>query len=261
KIAAIEAMWETEPAPAGLSVFGIPDTENKRTLYEVKIPWVLGLMTTRSFDKEVPGIRDLVQKAENHIREGMKAYDALEILRKDKQNRAAKKLFDAHGKYLGYGLLLKKYRDDIQNATEAEIDNAAQTTIPNIGPLFWSFRIMVGLGLFFIALFSVAFYLSARRRLDTHKLFLRVAMCSLPLPWVAAELGWFVAEHGRQPWTIDGILPTFLSASNVPASHVWISLTGFVVFYSILLVVDLYLMRKYIKLGPVMKAAPKKGVN
>ena len=256
KIAALEAMWETEPAPAGLTVFGMPDVEQKKTHYEVKIPYLLGLITTRSFNTEVPGIVELTKKAEAHIQEGIIAYKALQDLRKNKSNAKALELFQNHGKYLGYGLLLKKYREDIHNATDAEVKKAAVDTVPNVTPLFWSFRMMVGLGLYFILLFGYAFLLSARRTFDKHPGFLRLAMLSFPLPWVAAELGWFVAEHGRQPWTIDGILPTFLSASNVQAEHVWISLSVFVLFYSILLVVDVFLMRKYIKIGPVLS---KKG--
>lgn len=252
KIAALEAMWETEPAPAGLTVFGIPDTASRKTHYEIKIPYLLGLITTRSFDKEVPGIEELTLKAQTHIKDGMIAYKALQDLRKDKSNAKALELFNKHGQYLGYGLLLKKYREDIHNATPEEIVSASHDTIPNVGPLFWSFRVMVGLGIFFILLFGYAFALSVKRSFEKHRNFLRIAMFSLPLPWVAAELGWFVAEHGRQPWTIDGILPTFLSASNIQASHVWISLAGFVLFYSLLLIVDIFLMRKYIKIGPVL---------
>jgi cytochrome d ubiquinol oxidase subunit I len=72
----------------------------------------------------------------------------------------------------------------------------------------------------------------------------------LPLPWIAAELGWIVAEVGRQPWTIDGVLPTFLSVSSIPASSVWISLAGFVVLYSVLAVVEVFLMLRAIRQGP-----------
>ena len=72
---------------------------------------------------------------------------------------------------------------------------------------------------------------------------------SLPLPWVAAELGWVVAEYGRQPWAIDGVLPTFLAVSSVSAAQVLFTLAGFVLFYSSLLVVDIVLMRKYIRWG------------
>ena len=77
-----------------------------------------------------------------------------------------------------------------------------------------------------------------------------MTMLSLPLPWVAAELGWIVAEYGRQPWIIDGIMPTFLGVSPVPATNVLASLATFVAFYSILAIVDLVLILKYIKLGP-----------
>jgi cytochrome bd ubiquinol oxidase subunit I len=71
------------------------------------------------------------------------------------------------------------------------------------------------------------------------------------LPWIAAELGWIVAENGRQPWAIDGVLPTFLAASSVSAGQVLFTLCGFVLFYSALLVTDVILMRKYILMGPV----------
>lgn len=75
-------------------------------------------------------------------------------------------------------------------------------------------------------------------------------MLILPLPWISSELGWFVAENGRQPWTIDGVLPTFLSSSSITAGSVGLSLGGFVLFYSALAVVELYLMLKYVRLGP-----------
>jgi cytochrome d ubiquinol oxidase subunit I len=77
-----------------------------------------------------------------------------------------------------------------------------------------------------------------------------VCLWSLPLPWLAAELGWYVAEGGRQPWTIDGVLPTFLSASSVSASNVWLSLGAFVIFYSALATVDAVLMVRTVRIGP-----------
>ena len=130
------------------------------------------------------------------------------------------------------------------------IDQAAWSTVPNVPVLFWCFRLMVGIGLFLILLFGTAFYLAARHRFLANPWFLRVAFFSLPLPWIAAELGWIVAEYGRQPWAIDGVLPTFLGASPVPASHVVLSLAGFVLFYSALAVVDAYLLVRTIRRGP-----------
>jgi len=123
-------------------------------------------------------------------------------------------------------------------------------------PLFFAFRAMVGIGLLLIAYFAYAFWLSARLRLAETRWFLRAALVIVPLPWISSELGWFVAEHGRQPWTIDGILPTALSASSVSPGAVWTSLAAFVVFYSVLAVVEMYLMLKYIRLGPEFGADP-----
>ncbi len=250
KIAAIEAMWDTEPAPASFTVFGIPDMKTHTTALEVKVPYVLGLIATRSADKEVPGIHNLVRLAKDRIRNGIIAYDALAKLKKDRTNTELRKTLEAHVGDLGYALLLKKFRPDVQNATPEQIDAAAASTIPNVPTLFWSFRFMVGLGFFFIGLFAVAFWLSAKRKLDTYPLFLKVAFWSLPLPWIAAELGWIVAEYGRQPWIIEGVLPTALGVSSTVAGNVLFSLLGFVVFYSALLIADIYLLVKYIKLGP-----------
>jgi cytochrome d ubiquinol oxidase subunit I len=130
------------------------------------------------------------------------------------------------------------------------IDRAAWSTVPDVPVLFWSFRIMVALGFFFIFLFGAAFYLASRHRLDRHRWFLWLAFLSLPLPWIAAELGWIVAEYGRQPWAIDGLLPTFLGVSTTSAANVWMSLLGFVVFYTTLAVVDFYLMLRVVRRGP-----------
>ncbi|HWA03784.1 MAG TPA: cytochrome ubiquinol oxidase subunit I [Rhizomicrobium sp.] len=250
KIAAIEAMWHTEPAPASFTVFGVPDLENRTTEFEVKVPWVLGLIATRSTDKPVPGIDELVEMAKTRIRSGLIAYGALDRLRRDRGNAQLRAALAAHDMDLGYALLLKRFRPDVTNATESDIARAAESTIPDVPVLFWSFRFMVGIGFFMIALFALAFYLSARQRLDRYRAFLRIAFLSLPLPWIAAELGWVVAEYGRQPWAIEGVLPTFLAVSGTDAGNVVFSLIGFVVFYSGLLVFDVVLMLKYIRLGP-----------
>lgn len=252
KLAAIEGMWHTEEAPAGLTIFAIPDQKNQENHYEIKLPYALGLMATRSYNKEIPGINELVKISEKRIENGIPQYLALKRIRsKTSENIAADKEFLRENYHdLGYALLLKKYRDDVENASHEEIQKAAQDTVPNVLPLFFSFRIMVGLGFYFILLFTVCFYVMNVKRDFDHKILLKICLYSLPLPWVAAELGWFVAEYGRQPWVIEGILPTFLGVSSVSKGHVLSSLIGFIVLYSALLVVDLYLMIKYAKLGP-----------
>jgi cytochrome d ubiquinol oxidase subunit I len=250
KIAAIESMWHTEAAPAAFTVVGIPDAKQHETIDKLQVPWMLGLIATRSLDTEVPGIVELVARAKQQIINGIPAATALRELRQNPDNEAARRTLKQHVEDLGYALLLRKYVKDPAQATPEQIDQAAWDTVPSVGPLFWSFRVMVGLGFFFIALFIIGFYLSARRRIAESPRFLKLAFWALPLPWIAAELGWFVAEHGRQPWAIEGILPTFLAVSPIPISSVALSLSGFIVFYTVLAVVDVYLLRKYIRLGP-----------
>ena len=114
---------------------------------------------------------------------------------------------------------------------------------------------MVALGFYFIFLFAAAFWFTSKRDFSRRWL-LRLFLWSLPLPWVSAELGWFVAEYGRQPWAIDGVLPTFLASSSVSVAQVLFTLCGFVLFYSSLLVVDVMLMRKYVRMGPVEALGP-----
>jgi cytochrome d ubiquinol oxidase subunit I len=250
KIAAIEAEWHTEKPPAGFTLFGLPDVQEHVTHAVVKVPWMLGLIATRSIDTPVPGIIELVARARQRIRSGIEAYAALQTLRERPADESAQARFAAHQADLGYGLLLLRYLPNPAMATARQIEQAAWSTVPNVPVLFWCFRVMVGLGFYFIALFATAFYLAARHRLAPSRAFLWVAFLSLPLPWIAAELGWIVAEYGRQPWAIDGVLPTFLGASPVPAANVWLSLSGFVLFYSALAVVDAYLLVRMIRRGP-----------
>ena len=139
---------------------------------------------------------------------------------------------------------------DVVDATDAQITRAAEDTIPNVALMFWTFRIMVGLGFWMLGLILLSFYYCARRLFHTKRWLLWLLVFNLPVPWVAAELGWFVAEYGRQPWTIGEVLPTFLSASSLNMSDVIGSLIGLVVFYTVLLAVELFLMVKFVRLGP-----------
>ncbi|WEX08283.1 cytochrome ubiquinol oxidase subunit I [Chelativorans sp. AA-79] len=254
KLAAIEAMWKTEPAPAAFTVFGFPDQEARTTHYSVHVPWVMGLIGTRSLTTEIPGIEELVAHAETRIRRGITAYDALQDIRTAGSSgvipedvRAA---FEENGLDLGYALLLKRYVDDPRQATNAQIARAASDTVPHVPTLFWSFRIMVGLGFFFILLTAVFFYLSARHRLDRYPLLLRLAVLAIPLPWIAAEMGWVVAEFGRQPWIIEGVLPTAAAVSNLGASTVLLTILGFSLIYTALFIVEMSLMVAAIRKGP-----------
>jgi cytochrome d ubiquinol oxidase subunit I len=250
KIAAIEAMWKTELPPADFTLFGFPDVAARETHAEIRIPWALGLIATRSLDQAVPGILPLVEHARIRIVSGIQAHQALQKLRADPADAAARTGFNAHKDDLGYGLLLLRETANPADATPEQIERAAWSTVPDVPVLFWAFRIMVALGFFFIALFAYSFYQSAKQTLDRHRWYLQLAFWSLPLPWIAAELGWIVAEYGRQPWAVVGVLPTFLGVSLSSATNVLLSLAGFVIFYTTLLVVDVFLMQRMIRRGP-----------
>jgi len=250
KIAAIESEWETQPAPASFTLFGWPNQAEERTDYAVKIPYALGLIATRSLDKEVKGLKELRAEHEVKIRDGMIAYGALLRLKAGENTEEVRAIFEQHKVNLGYGLLLKKYTANVTDASESQIKQAANDTIPKVAPLFWSFRIMVGLGFFFLFVFAAAFWFLSTKNLAPQRWLLWLCVFSIPLPWVAAEMGWFVAEYGRQPWTISGILPTHLSVSQLDKSQLYFSMIGLLAIYSFLFIIEMYLMLKYIKLGP-----------
>ena len=256
KLASIEAMWETEPAPASFTAFGIPDVASRTTRYRVEIPWLLGIIATRSFDEPVDGINDLVKRGIQRIESGIIAYKAVQTLRQNPDDLDAKAALEVHVEDLGYALLLKRYTPNVVDADAATIARAADDLIPNVPVLFWAFRFMAGLGFYFIALFALSFYLASVRKLE-QRWFLRIALWSLPLPWLAAELGWIVAEYGRQPWVVEGVLPTFLGVSSVSFGSILGSLVGFVVFYSTLAVIDVVLMVRAIRRGPAWDPPPR----
>ncbi|MBY0570828.1 MAG: cytochrome ubiquinol oxidase subunit I [Burkholderiaceae bacterium] len=250
KMAAMEGMWKTEEAPAGLTLFGIPDEVNKTNHAEIRIPYVLGLIGTRSVDKVIPGIDALEVKIGSRIERGIVAVTALEALRKDPKNAEKLAYFKAVQADLGYGLLLKKYISDVRLATPEMKAQALRDAFPKVTPMFWTFRIMVAVAFAMLALIAVAFWSAARNRIESRPWLLKWAVWSVPLPWIACEMGWFVAEYGRQPWTVQGMLPTHLSTSALSGNDVLFSLGGFLLFYTLLLIAEVYLMLKYVRLGP-----------
>ncbi|AKI02196.1 Bacterial Cytochrome Ubiquinol Oxidase [Hoeflea sp. IMCC20628] len=252
KLAAIEGMWETEPAPAAFTAFGFPDQEARETHYAIHIPYVMGLIGTRSLTTSIPGIEELENQAETRIRSGIIAYDALMHIREMRDNADPAELarFEAHSADLGFAFLLRKYIDDPREATPEQIVQAAYDTIPTVWPLFWAFRIMVALGFGFIATMAYFFWRASFKGMNFPRPALHLAVWMIPAPWIAAELGWFVAEYGRQPWTVDGVLPTAMSVSALSMTEVAMTLAGFVIFYTVLFVIEMGLMLKYIRKGP-----------
>ncbi|UPR30071.1 cytochrome ubiquinol oxidase subunit I [Vibrio crassostreae] len=250
KLAAIEAEWHTEEAPASFTLFGFPNQETMETDYAIKIPYVMGIIATRSLDTPVIGIHDLLAKNEERVRSGILAYGLLEKLRSGDKSQQNIEDFESVKHDLGYGLLVKKYSDNVVDATEQQIKQAAKDTIPTVAPLFWSFRIMVVCGVLMFAIIGLSFVQICRRKIGTNRWLLKATICAIPLPWIACEAGWFVAEYGRQPWAIGEILPVNMAASNLPASSLWISIGLVYLFYTAFLIVEMFLMVKFAKMGP-----------
>ena len=252
KLAAIEAEWETEPAPASFTLFGFPDQSAETTHAAIKIPYLMGIIATRSIDEAVTGLKDIKVQNEARIRSGMVAAEALDQIRRGDDSPANRARFEQHGKDLGYGMLLNPYASNIAKAGEAEIAKAVDDSIPPVAPLFWGFRVMVGLGVTMLGLMVVSFVQLCRNRLQSSPRLLKTLLWSIPLPWIAIEAGWLVAELGRQPWTISDVLPVSASVSLLQPGQLWFSLIAICSIYTLLLVVELFLLRHVIRKGPAI---------
>ncbi len=250
KLAAIEAEWDTQPAPASFTLFGIPNQATQRNNFSIQIPFALGIIATRSTDRQVTGIKDLMTQHQIRIRNGMKAYELLQQLRSGHADAAVRSQFNEVKQDLGYGLLLKRYTDDVPNATEDQIQRATNDSIPRVAPLYFSFRIMVLGGVLMLIIITLSFWSVVRNRIGQKRWLHRAALYGIPIPWIAIEAGWFVAEYGRQPWAIGEILPTAVANSSLTAGDILFSMGLICGLYTLFLVAEMYLMFKYARLGP-----------
>ncbi|MGR9116639.1 MAG: cytochrome ubiquinol oxidase subunit I [Gammaproteobacteria bacterium] len=249
KLAAIEAEWHTVEPPAAFTVIGFPDQQAMETRYAIKIPWVLGLIGTRSFDEPIMGLKDILEHNRQRVRNGVKAYGLLQQLKDGQKDQQTLTAFEQVRQDLGYGLLVKRYTENVVDATDEQMESAVQDSIPRVAPLFWTFRLMVACGFIMLTVFILAFIASSIRKCRQDWL-LRLSLYMIPLPWIASEAGWFVAEFGRQPWTIAEILPTFLSTSTLSEMDLIISLVAYVGLYTVFLIIEMFLMVRFIKIGP-----------
>jgi len=250
KLAAIEAEWETQPAPASFNLFAIPNQETQSNSFTIEIPYALGIIATRSLDKQVTGLKELMVQHEARIRNGMIAYKLLEELRTGSADPAVRENFNEIKKDLGYGLLLKRYTENVSDATEAQIQLAVKDSIPEVLPLYFAFRIMVACGLLMLVIIAACFWSVIRNRIGEKKWLLRTVLYSIPLPWIAIESGWFVAEYGRQPWVVGEVLPTVMGHSALERSDLIFSIALICGLYTLFLVAELFLMFKFARLGP-----------
>ena len=208
---------------------------------------MLSIMAFRDKNAFVPGVNDLVNgnpeqgilSAETRMEKGRVAINALAAYKNAKKegneevaNQKLKEL-QANFPHFGYGYF--KNKEDI---------------IPNVPLTFYSFHIMVGLGLFFILFFAWILYASLKNKIDKHKWVLHLSVWSILLGYIATELGWVVAEVGRQPWTIQDILPVGISTSHLAVSSVQTTFFIFLALFTILLIAEIKILITQIKKGP-----------
>jgi len=252
KIAAMEAMWKTEEAPAPFNLMAWPNQEKQENSWAIQIPYLLTPLLTHTMDTKIPGIAEIEASNALRIKSGIQAVEALKILSSNPSDAAAMAQFKAHEQDLGYGFLVKRYapEQDVSKATDADIALAAKDTIPDVFAIYWTFRIMVGFAFLMLAFFIFGVIYSLRNDVENHPLFLRFSLWLIPVPFLACEMGWLTAELGRQPWTVYNLLPTWMSASSHSVSYMVFSLIGFVSLYSIFIIIEMYLMVRAIKQGP-----------
>lgn len=254
KLASIEGEWETHKAPAPFVLFGIPNQEEMRNKYAVEIPYVLGILATRSLHTQVMGLKDIMKENEARIRKGMIAYENLEKLKNGDNSPVSHHLFEKYKNDLGYGLLLQPFVDrdhlTISEATDKHIAEAVKDSIPRVFPLYWAFRVMVGLGFLLLIAICLGVWVTVKRKVGDKKWVHRFLLFCIPFPWIASECGWFVAEYGRQPWAIQGILPTAVAHSALSPDQVLFTLFLIGGLYALFLIAEMYLMFKFARLGP-----------
>ncbi len=250
KLAAIEAVWKTGPAPAPFNLIAWPNQKQEKNDFAIQIPDVLGWIVTHSSERKIEGIHNIVAHNKVLIERGIRADHALDQLRRGSTNPAVLKAFNQYKADLGYGLLMQRFTDKPWQASAQQVAQAAKDTIPSVGWVFWTFRIMVGLGILMFLTFLIAFIGVLSKRAWQQRWLWRWALYTIPFPFIACLCGWFVAEHGRQPWTIYGILPTTLSSSSVSAMDVALSLIIFILLYTVLFIIEMFLMFKFGRMGP-----------
>ena len=288
KLAAMEALYNGGTdigltAVAWVNPIGQPDYQSEESApLKLEMPYALSFMATNNIHGYVPGINDILNgytkpdgtrepSVDEKIQRGKQAIDALAAYRKAKKEGADETTLSAqlsvikeNMAYFGYGYV--KDKNDV---------------VPPIPVNFWAFRIMVGLGCVFILFFAIIVILAykipflsifTRRLLATLAIIPEtaadeyqvtnlpawhywVAIALVPLAYIASESGWLVAEFGRQPWTIQDMLPTWVAVSDVEGFSVALTFFLFLFLFTLMLAVEISILLKQIKKGPEYSAS------
>jgi len=224
-----------------------PGDDKDPYIFAIKIPYLLSLLANRDPNSFVPGINDLVYGNPDQnivgvnarMIEGKTAIEQLALYKDARGNgdevaaAAALSRFEAVSANLGYGYLSRP-----------------EQAVPPVALNFYSFRVMVALGTFFPLLFLAYLFFTYRGTIANQKWLLMAGVVSLFLGYIAQEAGWIVAEVGRQPWAIQGLLPVHVATSNLTTGTVQTTFFMFLGLFTLLLIAEIRIMLKQIHIGP-----------
>ena len=215
----------------------------------IKVPKMLSILATHELDGYVPGINDIINgytdndgnvvpSVSEKIRMGRESLDALARYRslKDTDPEAAavaKAEMEENVKYMGYGHLEKP-----------------EDVIPPVGVVFWAFRFMVGLGMLMVLVLLLTLLFAWKDKLAGKRWLLWIAIICIPLVYICGQCGWIVAEVGRQPWTIQGLLPVNVAISSLSAGAVKTTFFVFLAVFALFLAIEIRIMLGAIRKGP-----------
>ena len=265
KLAAMEALYDggdsqSLTAVALVNPFRQPDYANEgEPPLRIGIPNMLSLLATRQADGFVPGINDLLRggyelpdgrpamSMDEKIRRGQGAILALQEYRRLKAKEKTEYLGGEECERLY--VLGESLKEDMKYFGYGYLKDKSQA-VPFIPVCFWAFRVMVGLGVVFIAFFAAVLFFAFRRDISRPRWLHMTALAMLPLGYVASEAGWVVAEMGRQPWAIQDMMPTWVGVSDIGSANVMVTFFIFLALFTTLLAVEVNILRKQIKRGP-----------
>ena len=256
KLAAMEGLYKGSDG-VGLVAIGVLNPAKKEYndavnpfLFKFEIPNMLSFLTDRNFNAFVPGIVDLLDggyrteqgvalSTQEKIERGKLAIQALADYRKamkEKDSEAVqlhRATLEQNFPWFGYGYI-----------------KDPSLLIPSVPLTFYSFRIMIILGGYFILMFMVVLLYNRKEKILKHKWLQWVCLLSIPLAYIAGQAGWVVAEVGRQPWAIQDLMPTGVAISKLSTASVQTTFFLFLVLFTILLIAEIRIMVKAINKGP-----------
>lgn len=260
KFAAFEGLYNGSEG-AGLVALGLisssetdPSNENlKDFAMKIEIPNILSYMAFMDWDAFVPGINDLIKGNEKYgilsatekISRGKLAIEKLKAFKEAKKAGMV-----AQADSLKTEIMSPDFQKNYFSYFGYGYISDTNTLVPSVPLSFYSFHIMVVLGMYFILFFLMALFYTLKGKIHKHRLFLRAAIWTIPLAYLASQAGWVVAEVGRQPWVIQDLMPTMAAVTKISAGAVQVTFWLFAIIFTTLLIAEIKIMMRQIKIGP-----------